>query len=693
MMCRIKKAIGLALAAVGMVFAQSAQQWQNLYPAYNGLAFGDGKFVAVSGDGLTRVTSDGGAAWSQSFVREGGNSRQIYAVTYGIGEFVALQNGSSYLHSGDGAGWVIGTTGISSSPWKDIAFGDAKGWCFAAVDAEGMTAVFNEADGWLGGIDSYSTALSRVVFGAGKFVAVGDGIKSSANARGWSSTNISSSTQVGAVAFGNDMFVALSKNGSSVYTSTDGSSWTTASASGVPADMADMAFGKDKFVAVGAAGKGCASSDGTTWTSFTMNEADNFTAVKYGSNTFIALGAKGSVYKSDDGLDWKKLAGNSVTSYKQIVFGGGKYVAVGDSGVSVSSDGKNWEMKSNAKNLVGAAFGDGKYVAVGSDGTIVSSSNGDTWEGDVVDDVILTSVAFGGGVFVAGGRTTGIAQTGKAVIYSSTDGKVWNDQSNDLTGWNQGQYPVSMCFGKDKIIAAVSGNKSMKTCDATSGGVKYWSNVSTLPEQADGYAMVSAAYTDNKFVVLGTKSTGEAVVLNSEDAENWQAFPIPQEIKWVRSATFAKGANIAVADSGNIYAYVNNSWILQGKSTNRNLSTIYSGNDVILAAGANGALLYSDVAPTSIRHTSAPRKAAASKNGVMSLARIGRTSAVTLSFTPNNAGTVAVYSLNGKQLYKTRLDAGERSVRLPERVMSSGSVIVRYSSGGRTVSQRFQFVR
>jgi photosystem II stability/assembly factor-like uncharacterized protein len=341
------------------------------------------------------------------------------------------------------------------------------------------------------------------------------------------------------------------------------------------------------------------------------------------------------------------------------------------------------------------AFGANSFVAASSDGTIISSSDGDTWEdrSDIVDNAILTSVAFGGGVFVVGGRTSGVPQLAKAAVYTSTNGgQDWNDLSVDLS-WGQGLYPVSICFGNDKFLAAISGSKAMKTCDATSNGVKYWTNVSGLPEQADGYNLISATYVENKFVVLGTKTTGEAVVLNSADAASWAAIPFPENIKRVKSATYAKNAYIAAADSGNIYAYMNNSWIPQGKATNRHLSTIYSGNSIILAAGANGAMLYSEAPPTSIRHTSAPRNAASSKGGAMNLSRLGRAPAVTLSFTPNGAGTLAVYSLNGRQLYKARLGAGERNLRLPERVMSSGSVIIRYSETGRVVSQRFQFVR
>jgi len=692
-MCRIKKSIGLVLAAVGIVFAQSAPQWQNLYPQYNGLTFGDGTFVAVSGDGLIRSTGDG-TGWKQSFIKDGGNARQIYAVAYGAGRFVALQKGPTYLQSENGTSWSINS--IDNMLWRYVVFGETDGgWTFVAVDDEGMVGIY-DGTAWDvddGGVNS----LSHAAFGGGRFVIVGDGIKSSGSSEIiWKSTNISSSTKVSVVAFGDNKFVALSKDGANAYTSTDGLSWTTVSANAVPAGMTDMVFGSGKFVAVGASGKGCWSSDGSSWTGFTLDEADNFKAVKYGNNTFLALGAKGSVYKSADGSSWARLAGNSVATYKHIASGGGKFVAVGDSGVSVSIDGKDWVRKLGGKNLTGVAFGEAGFAVVGNDGAIFSSADGNEWEDHSVENTAFTSIAFGRGTFVAGGRTgAGTAiDPYRVAVYSSADGKNWSEMDDGSNAWVSGQYPVSLCFGNDKFIATVNGTKTMKVCDATGTSIgKFWSSVSTLPAEADGYYLGSAVYAVDKFVVVGTKPTGEALILNSADATAWgTSISVPQEMK-VKSATYAKDTYIAVADSGNIYAYLNNSWIPQGKATNRNLSTIYSNGNIILATGANGAMLYSEAPPTSVKYSLAPRSAASYKGGVMRLNRVGRASAVTLGFTPKSAGTIAVYSLNGRQLYKARLGVGDRSVNLPERAMSSGSVIVRYSGDGRVVSQRFQFVR
>ncbi|MDR2591524.1 MAG: hypothetical protein LBC59_01795 [Chitinispirillales bacterium] len=698
MMCRVKKSIVLALAVVGVVFAQSAApRWQNIYPAYNGLAFDGSTFVAVSGDGLIRTTVDG-ETWQNSAINddEGGNSRRIYAVAYGAGQFVALQNSSKYLHSGNGFVWASDPTALPSNvPWKHIVYGIGSfGWEFVAVAADGVTGRFDE-DYWER-VSSGAASLSHAAYGAGKFAVVGDGIKWSGDAFAWGGTS-GASGQIAVAAFGEGKFVALSKNGANAYTSEDAQSWTSVSASGAAADMTDMVFGGGKFVAVGKAGKGCYSSNGTSWTSFTLNENDDFTAVKYGTNSFLALGAKGSVYKSANGESWTPLYGNSVTSYKQIAFGNGKYVAVGDSGVSVSSDGIKWERKSSAKNLTGVAFGANKFVAVSDNGVIISSGDGNTWTDHNIGEAVFTSVAFGGTTFIAGGRTPGMPAQSQVVIYTSANGADWSGYAvTDLSGWQtSGEYIASLCSSGDKFIAAVGGGatKALKECAATGSNVgRYWSSVPGLPDAADGYPMTSAVYVNDKFVVLGVKATGDAVLINSDNGTSWTPIAIPN-IKGLRAATYAKSHYFAVGDSGGVYAHMSGSWIQQGKgTTNRNLSTVYSDNNAIIAAGVGGVILHSTAEPTSVKHASTPR-AASSKGGVMRLSRLGRASTVTLSFTPNSAGAIAVYSLSGRQLYKARLGAGERSARLPERVMSNGSVIVRYTGDGRVVSQRFQLVR
>jgi hypothetical protein len=676
-MNRIKKAAAL-VAAAGCLLCAHAQRWQNLYPSYSGLAFGDGNFVAVSRDGLIMVS--GGAEWTrQHFPSTGG----LLSAAYGDGLFVVTQNNASaVLRSEDARNWsaqIVGSTDRCSY----LAFGDGN---FIGVGEEGATFLYDGEDDW--GTWPVAGEASQAAYGAGRYVVAGSAIWSSANARGWQLA-ASPSGGVGAMAFGDGKFAALSVSGAAAYTSADGVSWANSPA-GAPAGMADMAFGGGKFVAVGSGGGAAVSGDGASWTAAALNADDSFRAVEYGNGMFMALGANGSVYTSADGAAWSKLADGRFMSYRQIAKGGSMFAAVGDSGVSVSGDGKDWAKKSAGRRLQSVAYGAGRFVAVGDSGAIFSSADGNSWErsDDADAGMMLGSVAFGNGIFIAAGRAAMGPNSWAPAILTSADGRAWTDRSADVSSaWGSIQ-PAAVGFGGGTFVAAGSSNGSMKISSGSDG--RFWSSV-TLPDEAQSYRIVSVAYSENRFVALGTTAIGAAMALSSADGLAWTAMPAPAGSK---SATFAKGFYMIAADSGYIYASQNGSnWVPQGRVTNRNLQTIYFADNVLLAAGAAGAMLYSAETPSevSIRHgAQASRKTSRAFSITMENARSAPT--VRLSFAPEKPGTISVYSLSGKQLYKKRLNAGERAAQLPKRAMN-GSVIVRYAGDGMTISERFQMIR
>jgi hypothetical protein len=383
---------------------------------------------------------------------------------------------------------------------------------------------------------------------------------------------------------------------------------------------------------------------------------------------------------------------------KNIVYGGSRFVAVGDSGVSVSTDGKDWVRKSMAgRKLLSVTYGAGKFVAVGDSGAVFTSTDGETWADHsiTVRNVTLMSVVFGKDLFI----TVGIKTTSGSVlgVYTSSDGQTWIEKASgiDIFGWTATSYPTTICFGNNKFVAAGNNTGTLKE---SSNGID-WSNL-TLPGTANSYRIESVVYSEDRFVALGVQggvnqinATQPTIVLSSTDGTNWTALPTlsPAGVKY---ATFAKGSYVLAADSGNVYASANGqNWVRQQKATNRNLQTIYFGNDIILAAGIGGAMLYSSEPPNpiSVRHAASRP---ASKNYGMSIKNSQKAATVTLSFTPDKPGIIAVYSLTGKQIYKKHVNTGERTIYLPSRIISNRSVIVKYTGGdGKSVARRFQTVK
>jgi hypothetical protein len=103
--------------------------------------------------------------------------------------------------------------------------------------------------------------------------------------------------------------------------------------------------GKEKFIAVGGDYISY-STDGVTWTrasgylswGFGLLAGPN--SVAWGGNKYVAVGGQGVMYFSPDGINWAEIDGGYGTGRSQfdtanmsrindIVYGGGKFLAVG----------------------------------------------------------------------------------------------------------------------------------------------------------------------------------------------------------------------------------------------------------------------------------------------------------------------------------------------------------------------------
>ena len=105
----------------------------------------------------------------------------------------------------------------------------------------------------------------------------------------------------------------------------------------------------------------------------------------------------------------------------------------------------------------------------------------------------LTGLAYGGGIYVGVGGTTGTASA-----VSSTDGSTWIDRSSAITALTNGNY-AGVAFGGN-VFVAVSAGTGLTTSYSTNGVV--WTKGGDLP--IGFISAVSIAYGNGRFVVLGT---------------------------------------------------------------------------------------------------------------------------------------------------------------------------------------------
>ena len=156
------------------------------------------------------------------------------------------------------------------------------------------------------------------------------------------------------LAFGKNKFVAIGNSSNGGY-STDGISWTSFT---MPINANNIANVNSKFIATNDTTTGAQSTDGISWTSFTMPiSAHN---VVFGQNKFVALSATASAY-STDLVTWTQttlpaLSGNYNNGWRDIAFGNNTFVAINDkyasspgtvaNVVATSTDGVSWTGRS-----------------------------------------------------------------------------------------------------------------------------------------------------------------------------------------------------------------------------------------------------------------------------------------------------------------------------------------------------------
>lgn len=271
-------------------------------------------------------------------------------IAYGNGKFVAVSNGStSIMHSNDGVTWTSVTVG--SFGLSDVVYANGK---FVAVGAEfsGIDLVTNVQVSTNGvtwtRYTPFTNAISpkAITYGNGLFVAVANGgsnrVMTSPDGISWTLRNAASNINWQSVAFGNNTFVAIANTGTNrTMYSTDGINWTGIA---VTSGSNSIAFANGKFTT----GKNY-STDGITWTNSTL-EFIPF-GIAYGNGLFIAVGQSGTnrIAISTDGITWQLVVAPALTTWTCIEYGNSKFVALADDGanrimVSYSNEGNTPEV-------------------------------------------------------------------------------------------------------------------------------------------------------------------------------------------------------------------------------------------------------------------------------------------------------------------------------------------------------------
>lgn len=316
--------VGLT-AFMGLLSGASAQHpldaWvQRTVPGANGplqgVAFGNGVFVAVGDNSLVARSSDG-AAWTTGSAGAYGNLKRVRFLN---GQFLAVGSSDKLIVSTDGVSWTPVT--LPQANFWDVAWGNG-----AYVLAGASTFVSSDGVNWTASHptlredlifhESYETALDAVVFANGKFLATPTGLK---------------------------LHGLLSRQ--SLF-STNGSDWVMGGAG-----QSSASGGIGELV-----------NEGNVWVS--TSEDDRNHAPGYGL-----------MVSTNNGADWCCQFPGEVTNNEggALSFGGGYFVWFQNSilgrRVFSSTNAFNWDKRfTNSFDFVARScvFGNGTFVAVGQD--------------------------------------------------------------------------------------------------------------------------------------------------------------------------------------------------------------------------------------------------------------------------------------------------------------------------------------
>lgn len=278
-------------------------------------------------------------------------------IAYGNGKFVAVSNGSyNLIYSSNGLDWTTVTVG--SLGLRSVIYANGK---FVAVGAEisGVNLITNvevSTDGvnWTR-YTPFTNVISpsEITYGNGLFVVVGDGgsnrVMTSLDGISWtirSASNNGNAWQ--SVAFGNNTFVAISSNGTNrTMYSSDGINWT-----GLNLNMGQnkIIFGGGKFTT----GENY-STNGISWTN--SNITFSPFGMVYGNNIFVSVGQSGTdrIAISTDAITWELVTAPALNLWNCIAYGDSKFIALDsnnavNSMVSFSNEGQTLEVVGDQDN-------------------------------------------------------------------------------------------------------------------------------------------------------------------------------------------------------------------------------------------------------------------------------------------------------------------------------------------------------
>jgi hypothetical protein len=327
----------------------------------------------------------------------------------GIFQFVFNEN----AHADVLDNWTTHVIAINSDAVDSITYGN--GCYVATAEYFDSGSIYSSVDGvnWTLQNHNLSTWGTSLNFVNGRFVGVGGygTVSISADGTNWIVSGVPTgySDYFGDITYGNGLYVKVgSTNGvGSIYTSTNGSAWTSRLSSnpltGAKGYISSVTYGlisqtQPWFLAIGDNdGYFYTSPNGISWTRRNIIDGS---VVSFGNGLFIVPLNNNSNLVSSDGINWSLLNTGLTNQLGRVIWSSGLFMAFSGSCLATSTDGTNWFQYSNKIPNGGTRYGfiAGYYQNFATDGKqLITFSN---VSGSVYPPVSNNAIAYLSGPLV-----------------------------------------------------------------------------------------------------------------------------------------------------------------------------------------------------------------------------------------------------------------------------------------------------
>tara|TARA_Y100000389_G_scaffold204864_1_gene260256 strand:+ start:6854 stop:15034 length:8181 start_codon:yes stop_codon:yes gene_type:complete len=462
---------------------------------YNGLAYGNGKFLAIAGNVDVAAASEDGTTWSSVPLPQ---TKQWNAVGYGNGYWTIISRdggqadpGSEALYSkADGDGWRS-TYMPSVSGWVDVAYGNGK-LVAIADDTVGNSAVAYSSDGgktWAAGSGITNALWTSIAYNSGTFVAVAKGGTFNATS---TTGGTGSGVQFDVSCLPGEAFVA--NTNVNITDGQLGASYTAGDVLTIPGtSLGGTSPTDDLVITVGLVDDGLAL--GSTAGAISTWEITSGA----GSND---LGTKAAY--STNGTSWTVVALPEVGQWTDVDGGNGLFVAASKTSAKpcYSVDGITWVASPYTIATGKISYGQGVFVALSTtQGQGYTSENGVMWKPWAATNDAYGDITFGwAGMDYQGVWITAAAQgTGSKILAGTTAKGRAGVSSGKLTGitmWEPGSnYAVAPTITITDPNATVPATTQVRSSNGTlanpsffNKGTGYNTNSTAIKIQGGGYA-------------------------------------------------------------------------------------------------------------------------------------------------------------------------------------------------------------